>query len=267
MNSENKSASCTDLNFSRRSLYHKSKQQIKDWKTKQLIEEALQNNPSYGHKRLAKYLKINKKRILRVMKIFNIKPYRRTTKNPWKSKKNKEIIFPNLLLTEIPQYPNHIWATDFTYLKFQGKWWYVCTVIDLYTREIIGLSILNNHTTQLVINALLDALMNNPKPKIIHSDQGSEYNSKDFTDFCLSMKILQSMSHPGCPWENGYQESFYKGFKVELADYNRFESLGELVAEIYYQIHYYNNSRIHSKLNCSPKEFAKLNQLATIESI
>jgi transposase InsO family protein len=63
------------------------------------------------------------------------------------------------------------------------------------------------------------------------------------------------------------KESFYKGFKVELADYNRFESLGEFVAEIYHQIHYYNNSRIHSKLNYSPKEFAKLNQLATIESI
>jgi len=263
----NKKASCENLNFSRRSLYHQSKQQIRDWETKQMIEEALRTHPAYGHKRLAKYLKINKKRVLRVMKIFNIKPYRRTAKNPWKHKKNKSVVFPNLLLTETPQYQNHIWATDFTYLKFQGKWWYVCTIIDLYTREIIGLSVLNNHSTQLVINALLDALMNHSRPKIIHSDQGSEYNSKDFTDFCSDMNIIQSMSHPGCPWENGYQESFYKGFKVELADYNRFESLGEFVAEIYHQIHYYNNSRIHSKLNCSPKEFAKLNQLATIESI
>jgi transposase InsO family protein len=267
MNTNNKHASCKDLFFSRRSLYYESKQQIKDWKTKQMIEEALRIHPAYGHKRLATHLSINKKRILRVMKIFGIKPYRRTTKNPWKTKKDKGSIFPNLLLTETPLYPNHIWATDFTYLKFQGKWLYVCTVIDLYTREIIGLSILNNHSTQLVVNALLNALMFNSKPEIIHSDQGSEYTSKDFVSFCSNIKIIQSMSHPGCPWENGYQESFYKGFKVELADYNRFKNLGELVAEIYSQIYYYNNSRIHSALQTSPKEFAKLNQLATIQSI
>jgi len=266
MKSNNKKASCDDLSFSRRSLYYESKQDIKDWKTKQMIEEALRIHPSYGHKRLALYLKINKKRVLRVMKIFNIKPYRRTPK-PKKKSKNKGIIFANLLLTERPRYPNHIWATDFTYLKFQGKWIYVCTVLDLYTREIVGLSILNNHSTQLVLNAMLDALMNHPKPLIIHSDQGSEYNSKDFLNFCSKLNILQSMSYPGCPWENGFQESFYKGFKVELADYNRFETLGELVAEIYQQIHYYNHSRIHTKLKTSPKEFANGIKLGTIKSI
>lgn len=267
MQTNNKKASCDDLSFSRRSLYYESKQEIKDWVTKQLIEESLRIHPAYGHKRLAKHLKINKKRILRVMKKYGIKPYRRTAKNPWKHKKNKGYIFPNLLLTETPLYPNHIWATDFTYLKFQGKWLYVCTVIDLYTREIIGLSILNNHSTQLVINALLNALMTNSKPKIIHSDQGSEYTSKDFVGFCSNMQIIQSMSHPGCPWENGYQESFYKGFKVELADYNRFKNLGELVAEIYQQMYYYNHSRIHSKLKTSPREFARQSKLATIQSI
>ena len=98
--------------------------------------------------------------------------------------------------------------------------------------------------------------MHNHRPAIIHSDQGSEYNSKDFVNFCSNLKIIQSMSHPGFPWENGYQESFYKGFKVELADYSRFESLGELVAEIYQRIHYYNNFRIHTALNMSPREFA-----------
>jgi putative transposase len=266
MKSNNKKASCDDLSFSRRSLYYESKQDIKDWKTKQMIEEALRIHPSYGHKRLALHLKINKKRVLRVMKIFNIKPYRRTPKLKKKSK-NKGIIFANLLLTERPQYPNHIWATDFTYLKFQGKWIYVCTVLDLYTREIVGLSILNNHSTQLVLNAMLDALMNHLKPLIIHSDQGSEYNSKDFVNFCSKLNILQSMSYPGCPWENGFQESFYKGFKVELADYNRFETLGELVAEIYQQIHYYNHSRIHTKLKTSPTEFANGIKLGTIKSI
>lgn len=266
MQTNNKKATCENLKFSRRSLYYESKQAIRDWKTKQMIEGALRIHPSYGHKRLALHLKINKKRVLRVMNKYGIKPYRRTTK-PKKKSKNNGLIFANLLFRERPQYRNHIWATDFTYLKFKGKWIYVCTVIDLYTREIVGLSILNNHSSQLVINGLLDALMNHSKPKIIHSDQGSEYNSKSFVNFCSSLNILQSMSHPGCPWENGYQESFYNRFKVELADYNRFETLGELVAEIYQQIHYYNHSRIHTKLRTSPKEFAKNVKLDKMKSI
>lgn len=267
MNTDNKNASCEVLSFSRRSLYYQSKQEVKDWNTKQMIETVLRDNTSYGHKRLAQCLHINKKRVLRVMKKYGIKPYRRTVKSPWKTSKNKGFIFPNLLLTEIPLYKNHIWATDFTYLKFQGKWLYVSTIIDLYSREIIGLSISNSHNTQLILNTILDAMMNNQRPKIIHSDRGSEYTSKDMTDFCSNMKIIQSMSHPGCPWENGYQESFYKGFKVELADYNRFKSLGELVSEIYLQIHYYNNKRIHSAFGISPKQFAIQHESITINNI
>lgn len=255
MQKDNKSNLACCFNISNRSLYYQPKQEAKDWKTKQMIESALRIHPAYGHKRLAKYLKINKKRVLRVMKKYGIKPYRRTAK-PQKKSKNNGFIFANLLLTQIPLYKNHIWATDFTYLKFQGKWLYVSTVIDLYSREIIGLSISRNHNAQLVLNTITDALMHNHRPEIIHNDQGSEYNSKDFVSFCSNLNIRQSMSHPGCPWENGYQESFYKGFKVELADYNRFETLGELVSEIYLQIHYYNHSRIHTALNMSPHEFA-----------
>lgn len=65
------------------------------------------------------------------------------------------------------------------------------------------------------------------------------------------------MSRPGCPWENGYQESFYKGFKLDLGDPNRFETLGELVAEIYKTINYYNRRRIHSVLGMAPLQFAE----------
>ena len=232
-----------------------------------MIEETLRIHPAYGHKRLAKHLSINKKRVLRVMKKYGIKPYRRTAKNPWKPKKNKDAVFPNLLITECPEYPNHIWATDFTYLKFQNKWWYLATVIDLYTREVVGVSFQRTHTTQLVLDALLDAMVHHAKPTIIHSDQGSEYTSKDFTSFCQDLKIIQSMSHPGCPWENGYQESFYKGFKVELGDPTRFETLGELVAMIYHQIYYYNTKRLHTSINATPREYARRNELATIQSI
>lgn len=91
----------------------------------------------------------------------------------------------------------------------------------------------------------------------MHSDQGSEYKSKLYTGFAETAGIAISMSHKGCPWENGYQESFYGQLKVDLGDPNRFESLGELTAAVYLQMHYYNNQRIHSKLKMPPAEFAR----------
>lgn len=247
------------IGFSRTHQYYEHKQPAKDWSTKQSIELALRDHPGYGHKRLALHLEINKKRVLRVMKLFGIKPYRRMT--PKVYQKPKDSVFPNLLLTETPLGPGDIYASDFTYLKYQGKWLYVATVLDVFTREIVGVSILNTHATQLVMNALSSAILHRPPPRIIHSDQGSEYTSQDYTNLVQSLKIQQSISAPGCPWENGYQESFYKGFKLDLGDPNRFDTLGELVAGIYQTIGYYNQRRIHSALKQPPAVFAQHYQL------
>ncbi len=250
----NKTVLASSTRVSRRSLYYVPKQPAKDWSTKQLIEETLRDHPSYGHKRLAIHLGINKKRVLRVMKLFGIKPYRRVT--PKVYTKPKDSVFPNYLMSEEPRGIGDIYASDFTYLKYQGKWLYVATVLDVYTREIVGVSVLNTHATQLVMNALSSAILHRAPPRIIHSDQGSEYASKDYTTCIQKLSIKQSMSAPGCPWENGYQESFYKGFKLDLGDPNRHDTLGELVAAIYQTINYYNQRRIHSALRMSPAQFA-----------
>ena len=238
-------------------LYYRHKQPDKDWWLKQQIEIALREFPSYGHKRLAMHLKINKKRILRVMKLFGIKPYRRRGKK-WK-KVNKEYSeqFPNLLLTNCPSYPNHIWTSDFTYIQFKKRTVYLATVLDLFTKQIVGFSVLLNHSSSLVMNALLSAVSNHPAAEIAHSDQGSEYASKDYVALENNLNINPSMSQKGCPWENGYQESFYSQFKVDLGDPNRFNHLGELVWAIYKTIHNYNNTRIQTSLKMPPAEFAK----------
>jgi putative transposase len=245
--------------ISRRSLYYVPRQPAKDWITKQSIELVLRDHPSYGHKRLAIHLGINKKRVLRVMKLFGIKPYRRVT--PKLYTKPKDSVFPNLLITETPRGIGDIYASDFTYLKYQGRWVYVATVIDVFSREIVGVSVLTTHSTQLILNALANAILHRPPPRIVHSDQGSEYTSRDYTALVQKLSIVQSMSNPGCPWENGYQESFYKGFKLDLGDPNRFATLGELVAAIYQTINYYNQDRIHSAHRMSPVQFAATKRL------
>lgn len=188
------------------------------------------------------------------MKKYGIKPYRRRGRK-WRYIKRAIIKYPNLLHTTYPAYPNHIWASDFTYLKWQHKTIYVCTVMDLFSRKVVGLEVLTNHTSKLTTNALLGALLHHNRPEIFHSDNGREYDAKDFRHILTTLNISISRSKKGCPWENGYQESFYSHFKVDLGDPNRFDTLGELVFAIYKAIYTYNNHRIHSALKCSPAEF------------
>ena len=129
--------------------------------------------------------------------------------------------------------------------------------MDILNREIVGICVLINHSSALTIQALVSALLEHGRPDIIHSDHGSEYTAKIYQDFCSSAGIKISMSRKGSPWENGYQESFYDKFKVDLGDPNRFDDLGELVYEIYHTIYVYNTTRIHTSLKMSPREFAK----------
>lgn len=130
--------------------------------------------------------------------------------------------------------------------------------MDLFTREILGVNISRFHNRELVLGALIDAL-NKTKalPKYIHSDQGSEYDSKDFVDFVRSKKIVISMSRKSHPWENGHQESFFSNLKLELGDISRFNIEGELIENIYQTIYYYNNKRIHTKLKTTPANFRR----------
>lgn len=244
-----------ELGISIRSLYYKRKQPDKDWKLKCRIEEVLREHPSYGSPRIAIALNRNHKPIERVMKFFGIKAYRRRGRK-WKKTKNVKVVYPNLLLTIYPQHENHIWVSDFTHWNFENRIVYLATVMDLYTRKIVGVAIYTTHAVQLVLGALMNALHNNSRPTIYHSDNRSEYNADVFIAALETLGILISRSAPGCPWENGYQESFYDKFKVDLGDPSRFKSLGEFVYEIYRTVYIYNNTRIHTSLKMSPVQFA-----------
>lgn len=253
---ENKSKTLEYLNIARSTFYYKSLLDQKDEELRVKIEKVMEDNKSYGHRRVAKELKLNKKHVKRVMKKFGLKPTR-GRKKPWKRGKNDKFEAPNLLVSLFPLYRGHVWITDFTYLKWRNRWIYVCTVIDLFTREVVGLSIKTNHSALLVAEAILNALAFNSPPVIVHSDQGSEYKSKLFRSILTDYKISQSMSKKGSPWQNGYQESFFGNWKVDIGDVNRFDFFGELVAELYRSIYYYNNDRIHTSLGMAPKKFAR----------
>lgn len=247
-----------NLGVSRASLYYKAKRESLDREIKKKIKEVLSKHKSYGHKRIALELKLNKKRILRVMKKYGIKPYRRRVSIlRKKDDEGKETVkWKNEIIGFCPIRPNVVWASDFTYIKFQGTFIYLATMIDIYTREIIGWNISTFHDTRLVLGAVKHATQRRAKiPVYLHSDQGSEYDAKVYEDYVLSKSIIISMSHKNSPWENPFQELFYSQFKIDLGFVSRFETVEELIEEIYQTIYYYNNQRIHTSLKMAPVIF------------
>ncbi len=253
-----KTALAESLGISRQALYYQHKKPVKDELVKQEIKKVLAHHPAYGHKRIALELGMNKKKIRRVMKLFNLKPYKRRIKRP--SKLNDFNKIPTIYKNEIkhlcPIKPNVVWAGDFTYIKFQNIFIYLATIIDVFTREIIGWSISARHDRLMVLEAYQMAKdKTNTTPVYHHSDQGSEYDSYEYINQLKEDKVIISMSAKAHPWENGFQESFYSNFKLDLGWTNQFETLPELIEAIHLQIHYYNTKRIHTKLKTNPKTF------------
>lgn len=243
--------------LSRASIYYQLKQPAKDWSLKNQIELVLEEHPSYGHRRIAWTLRINKKRVLRVMKLFGIKPRRRRGRR-FRKTKDFSGLYPNLLqLMPFPKKANVAWVSDFTPLSFHDKKINLATVMDIFNRQIVGWHLMTGHPVQLTLFALMNAVEKYGRSQILHSDQGSEYTSGIYIDFVESIGTQLSMSRKGSPWENGYQESFYSQFKVDLGDPNRHRNLGELAVAVYWQIYYYNHQRIHTELKMPPAVFAQ----------
>jgi len=225
------------------------------------IIKVLEVNPSYGHRRIAMELKTGKNRVRRVMKEFGIKPYKRKAR--WRKKRDygkPPAPYPNLIKGSCPIKPEVILVGDFTRIPYKEGIVYLATYMDLFTREIVGWNISAKHTADLVMNALFDAIKTLGKlPKIVHTDQGSEYQSKDYQAMLSKLGIRVSMSKKASPWENAYQESFYDNFKTDLGlEFDRFNSIGELIEEVHQTISYYNHRRIHTTLKMSPSRYKSL---------
>jgi transposase InsO family protein len=255
----NKHRLVKEIGVSRSSLYYRSKMKERDLALKERILRVLSEHPSYGHRRLALHLKRNKKCVLRVMKKYGIKPYRRRVRRPRKPGDVGKPALPlaNIAKTLCPLRRNVLWASDFTYLWFHGKFWYLCTILDLFSREIIGFSLSDRHDHALVLQALQHALERRSAASFLHSDQGSEYTSYAYLDLLKLHNIQASFSTKASPWQNGFQESFYSEFKKDLGNISRFETFGAFLEGLYLQIHYYNTERIHTKLKTTPLQFTR----------
>ena len=168
----------------------------------------------------------------------------------WRGKPHK--IFENRLHQEFhADRANQKWCTDFTYLFLKnGEVRYNCSIVDLYDRSIIASVTDRRITSSLAIWTLKKALESQPRisgERILHSDQGSQYTSKAFVEFCESVHVTQSMSKAGCPYDNAPMERYFNTLKnecVNLYDFQTEEALYQAVEEFAYVT--YNHIRPHS---------------------
>ena len=163
-------------------------------------------------------------------------------------------VAPNLLDREFnPGRPNQAWASDITYIWTAEGWLYLAVVMDLYSRTIVGWSMAERMTRQLVIDALILAAKRRKPPRglLHHSDRGSQYASEDFQELLLKYGMICSMSRTGNCWDNAPAESFFSILKRELVFHNRYQSRAQARQSIFDYIGY-----------VTPSEFEELNLAA-----
>ncbi|MFP3021561.1 IS3 family transposase [Wolbachia endosymbiont (group A) of Pogonocherus hispidulus] len=181
----------------------------------------------------------------------------------FKSKKQQtdnRVITPNILDQNFTtSQPNKVWVTDITYIKTKDGWLYLAAIIDLYSRMVVGWSMSSTITKRLVIDALLMAVDKRKPAKdlLFHSDQGSQYTSKNYQFLLNTKNIISSMSHTGCCYDNSVVESFFSSLKRELLIDTSQHSAQQIRTAIFEYIEiFYNKQRRHSTINyCIPEKF------------
>ena len=222
----------------------------------------------YGSPRIHNTLKaegelVSKKRVARIMrenKIVSIskKKFKATTYS-----KHSLPICPNLLNQNFySKAPNQAWVGDITYIPTAEGWLYLATIIDLFSRRVVGWAASERMTTDLVEQAFLRAYWKR-KPNnelIFHSDRGSQYASLRYQKLLKTLNVQQSMSAKGNCYDNAVAESFFGKIKTEFINHEHFISRKEAKLGIFEYIEiFYNRERKHSTLNyLSPLQFEEL---------
>ena len=255
---------CKTLNVSRSGYHNYIKRRFRFRETDETIilekikEIHRKSRRLYGSPRIYKELrrrgiKINKKRVARIMRKYGIRAkthrkYKVTTNSNHNYPIAKDLLGQNFKTME----PNKIWVSDITYIWTKEGWLYLACILDLYSRMIVGWYIDQRQKSSLVTKAIRNALDTRGKnPGIIfHSDRGSQYASKDLRDLLSANGMIQSMSRKGNCFDNAVIESFFHTLKTELVRFENFQTREEAKMKIFDYIEiYYNRQRIHSSID------------------
>lgn len=261
---------CDALQIARGTFYNRifrradrSRQKAEQEQLMQLVQQAFdESQQRFGAKKIRtllmeKGITISIKRVSSIMQELGLKSIRPEAKEEYLKRQRREK--KNLLNRNFTaDHPNQIWVSDITQFRVNDYWLYLCIILDLYSRKIVGYRVSKHASTNLVTSTFKNAFQERGKPKelIFHSDRGKQYTSNAFTKLLCEKHVKQSFSNSGRPCDNAVAESFFANFKKEEAYRRDYTSERSFCKSVDHYIHFYNEKRPHMTLaNRTPVAF------------
>ena len=222
--------------------------------------------PSYGRPRITAELrrrgwKVNPKRVYRILREDNLLCVRKRKFIVTTDSNHGRKVYPNLARRMALTGVDQLWRADITYIRLRDEFVFLAVILDAYSRRAIGWALDRTMEDDLTLAALRMALSRRTvEPGLVHhSDRGSQYASRDYTDLLKAHQIDISMSRKGNPWDNAACESFMKTLKYEEVHRNEYRDLADARAAIHQFLEkVYNQKRLHSALGyLPPAEFER----------
>ena len=246
---------CKVLKIPRSTYYYEAKAKPDE---SELVEhiidifKASRNN--YGTRKIKSDLKdrhiiVSRRRIGRIMRQEGlVSSYTTAQFRPQKDTCNESKI-KNVVDRQFSEQPyRNVVVSDLTYVRVGKSWNYICVLVDLFNREIIGYSAGRNKTADLVKQAFQSVNGTLKDIQIFHTDRGNEFKNQTIDETLKAFEIQRSLSHKGCPYDNAVAEATFKIMKTELIRNQTFHSLYHLEIELADYVNWFNNRRIHSSL-------------------
>lgn len=260
------SALCNVLQVPRSTYYYEATQETDESPlTAEIIDIFKASRNNYGTRKIKVELvkrgyRISRRRIGRIMKQEGlVSNYTVAQFKPHVDKCNESKV-ANLVNRKFNEQPHlNVVVSDLTYIRVGMCWNYICVLVDLFNREIIGFSAGKNKDASLVSKAFATVKINLDNIQIFHTDRGNEFKNQLIDKTLKTFHIKRSLSMKGCPYDNAVAEATFKVIKTEFVKGKVFESLDELQYRLADYINWFNNHRIHSSLGYLTPYQYKLN--------
>ena len=261
------SAMCRVLQVNRSSYYYEAKQKPDESELSSEITEifkASRNN--YGTRKIKKELmktgkQVSRRRIGRMMKQNGLVSNYTTAQFKPNRDTCNESKTENLLNRRFHdrEYRDVV-ISDLTYVMVGKQWNYICVLVDLFNREIIGYSAGEHKTAELVKEAFRQVEGSLQDIRLFHTDRGNEFKNQTIGELLEAFHIERSLSRKGCPYDNAVAEATFKIIKTEFVWNETFADLDDLKLKLWDYVNWYNHHRIHSSLGYqTPVQYRKNN--------
>ena len=251
---------CELAHVSRSTIYYqKSPISTEELTLLRLLDEEYTRHPFYGSRKMVAFLKskgyaVNRKRVQRLMRILGLVAMAPGSNTSKKHPQHK--IYPYLLRGVPVVRPNHVWSSDFTYIRLTHGFVYLVVIIDWYSRKVLSWRLSNSMDADFCVECLTEALQRYGTPEIVNTDQGSQFTGDKWINVLKAAgNIKISMDGRGRALDNIFVERLWRTVKYEnvyLINYSLMEELREGLGEYF---EFYNGERFHQSLkNKTPNE-------------